>query len=158
MYVTEEMMRLAETWSDFKGNKHTIRNDKEKWIASNLAEIAFQIKYSEAKRISHTDYNADFVLKNQRIDVKTKQTIYDINDKFQVAIEARQKDYNVDWYAFYSYNPKQKKILFLGWKSKREYFEESYFVKKGELDVLNNWIASRDCYNLTVGELIKVIN
>jgi len=155
MQVTDEMIELAKVWSDFKGNRHTIRNDQTKWMASNLAEIAFAKKYPDAIRISDTDYNADFILKNQRIDVKTKQTNFRIKPNFQVAIEARQINYNVDWYAFYSYNAKQNEILFLGWKSKKDYLNESYFVKKGELDTLNNWTSSKDCYNLQVSQLIK---
>jgi hypothetical protein len=155
MQVSDDMMELAKVWSDFKGNKHTIRNDHTKWLASNLAEIAFAKKYPDAIRISDTDYNADFILKNKRIDVKTKETIYKIKPDFQVAIEARQIDYRVDWYAFYSYNPKLEQIFFLGWKSKQDYIEESYLVKKGELDKLNNWIALKDCYNLKVSKLLK---
>ena len=154
MKVTNEMQELANIWSDFKGNKHTIRNDKTKWLASNLAEIAFSKKYPHALRISDKDYNADFILKNKRIDVKTKVTNFEIKSNFQVAIEARQIDYNVDWYAFYSYNPKLNEIIFLGWKSKLDYVKESYFVKKGDIDKLNNWVSSKDCYNLQVSKLI----
>ena len=154
MKVTDEMLKLANVWSDFKGNKHTIRNDEIKWLASNLAEIAFSKKYPQALRISDKDYNADFILKNKRIDVKTKVTNFKIKSNFQVAIEARQIDYNVDWYAFYSYNPKSNEIIFLGWKSKSDYIQESYFVKKGDIDKLNNWVSSKDCYNLQVSKLI----
>ena len=70
MYVTEKMLKKAEQWSNFEANKFTAKvnqpiKQKELTTIGSLAEIMFLNKYPEAKRISNTDYNADFVLKEQ---------------------------------------------------------------------------------------------
>ncbi len=154
--VSKEILKQAEDWSTFSGNQFSIRNDSNKMITSNIAEIVFSQKYPEALRISDTDRNADFLLKGKRVDVKCKERNVFCKPSFEVSVEARQKDYDVDWYVFYSYNIKASKLEFLGWMDKESYYKKAKLYKKGDCMDNNNWVVSVDCYNLKIHELIRV--
>ena len=66
-------------------------------------------------------------------------------------------DYNskqkCDAYAFV----RVKKDLSVGWllgvKNKDNYFKESTFMKKGDIDPSNNFVVRADCYNLSIDKL-----
>jgi hypothetical protein len=160
MYITEEMLKKAEQWSDFEANKFTAKvnqpiKQKELTQIGSLAEIVFFNKYPSAKRISKTDYNADFILKGQRIDVKVKLGNNYMKPFYEVSIQASQKNYNVDWYVFFHYNRKEKDLNFLGWISKSEFFKKARFMKKGDIYKNNNHVIENDVYQLQIKELIK---
>lgn len=151
--IDEDTINLAESWSDFKGNKFSIRNDGTKMIVSNLAEICFSRQYPTAVRISDKDYNADFTLKGYRIDVKCKERAVYCREDYDVSVEARQMEYDVDWYMFYSYNSKANVMEFLGGMSKEEYKSKARLYRKGDVLDGNNWKVSVDCYNLKISQL-----
>lgn len=151
--IDESTLELAKNWSDFKGNQFSIRNDGTKMIISNLAEIIFSRTYPNAIRISDSDYNADFVLKGRRVDVKVKERSVFCNPNFEVSVEARQIDYNTDWYMFYSYNSREQVMEFLGGMRKDEYVKKATLYRKGDIDPSNNWKVSVDCYNLKISQL-----
>jgi len=160
MKVTDEMLKEAEQWSNFEANKFTAKVDqpikqKELTTIGSLAEIMFLSKYPESKRISNTDYNADFILKEQRIDVKVKLGNNYMKPFYEVSIQGSQKDYNVDWYVFFHYNRKEKDLNFLGWISKIDFFKKANFMKKGDIYTNNNHVIENDVYQLKIKELIK---
>ncbi len=153
--ITPEILELQKTWSEFKGNEFSIRKDEFHRFVSDIAEIVFQQTYPDAKRVSEHDTHADFILKGKRIDVKCKDRTVDATLDFDAAVEARQKDFNVDWYIFYSYNRKTNMLQFMGWISKEDYYKKAMLFKKGEMHGSNNWVVSVDCYNLKCQELIR---
>ena len=153
--IGDEILKQAEEWSTFSGNQFSIRNDSNKMITSNIAEIVFSQKYPEAIRISDTDRNADFLLKGKRVDVKCKERNVFCKKSFDVSVEARQKYYDVDWYVFYSYNIKSSELEFLGWMDKEGYYKKANLYKKGDCMDFNNWVVSVDCYNLKIKNLIR---
>jgi len=153
--IDDETLELAKNWSDFKGNKFSIRNDDTKMIVSNLAEIVFSRTYPNAIRISNTDRNADFIMNGKRVDVKCKERSVFCEDYYDVSVEARQIEYNADWYMFYSYNSKQKVMEFLGGIEKEDFIKIATLYKKGDIDPSNNWKVSVDCYNLKISKLSR---
>tara|TARA_R110000868_G_scaffold202172_2_gene449696 strand:- start:1526 stop:2005 length:480 start_codon:yes stop_codon:yes gene_type:complete len=153
--IDEETIELAKNWSDFQGNQFSIRTDGTKMIASNLAEIVFSRTYPEAIRISNTDYNADFIMKDQRVDVKCKERTVFCKEYYEVSVEARQIEYNADWYMFYSYNSKEKVMEFLGGIEKADYIKWAVLYRRGDIDPSNKWVVSVDCYNLKISELSR---
>lgn len=153
--IDDDTIKLAESWSDFKGNRFSIRNDKTKMIVSNLAEIVFSRTYPDAIRISDTDFNADFIWKDNRVDVKCKDRTVYCRDYYDVSIEARQIEYDVDVYVFYSYNSAERIMEFLGGITKMDYVQKAKLYRKGDIVDQNRWIVSVDCYNLKISELIR---
>ena len=151
--VTDNIMSVANEWSTFKGNRFSIRSDGGNRLVGDIAEVVFQSLYPNAKRISNIDTNADFLLKDKRIDVKCKDRTVDCKPFYEVSIETRQLEFNVDWYAFFSFNKKTCVIQFLGWISKDDYISKSRPLKKGDVDYSNGWVVNVDCNNLKVCEL-----
>lgn len=153
--ITNDHIIQAKNWCEFKGNDFSIRQDGINRFVGSLAEVIFQETYPSAIRISNIDFNADFILNDKRIDVKCKERSVFCKDYYEVSIEERQLNFNVDWYAFYSYNNIEQIIEFLGWKSKNDFIYESTQYKKGDVDPANNWKVSVDCRNLKIADLIK---
>tara|TARA_R110002020_G_scaffold33765_1_gene102607 strand:- start:12 stop:494 length:483 start_codon:yes stop_codon:yes gene_type:complete len=158
MQVTDEMIKKAEEWNEFKSNKFTAKKNnpikqRELTVIGNLAEIVFYEKYKDSKRISDTDYNADFILKNKRVDVKVKLGNEYLKPFYEVSIQASQKMYDVDWYAFYHYNRRKKDINFLGWISKKDFFIKANLKRQGDIYKNNNHKIENDVYQLKISEL-----
>lgn len=151
--ITNDHRLALSKWSDFSGNDFSIRLDGGNRSVGNLAEIVFKFMYPNAKRISHIDNNADFILKGKRIDVKCKDRSVDCKPFYEVSIETRQLKFDVDWYAFFSYNNKRDVMQFLGWISKEDYLLKSTPLIKGQVDKSNGWVVNVDCHNLKVCEL-----
>ena len=106
MKVTDEMLEEAEKWGLFESNKYTVykqnkQTQKEFQIFGNLGEWTFQKMYPESKRISHKDKQADFIINNERIDVKTKIGFNEFQTHWNVHVQEHQKDWNLDWYVFF---------------------------------------------------------
>jgi hypothetical protein len=154
--ITNDIIDLASKWNDFNGNQFSIRKDGVNRSIGNIAEIIFSRTYPDAIRISNIDKNADFILKGKRIDVKCKERSVYCKDFYEVSIEERQIDFDVDWYAFYSYNNKESVLEFLGWISKKEFIDKSRMLISGQIDCNNGWIVNVDCRNLKINELINV--
>jgi hypothetical protein len=153
--LTDSVFEKAKVWSEFKGNSLSIRGDGFNRYVGDLAEVVFSEMYPDAIRISDTDRNADFILKDRRIDVKCKDRTVDCKPYYEVSIETRQLiNFDVDWYAFFSFNRSCNTMQFLGWISKSDYLLKSKKLNKGDIDSTNNWKVSVDCNNLKVSELI----
>lgn len=153
--IDEATLKLAKEWSDFKGNQFSIRSDANKMIVSNLAEIIFERTYPNAVRISDKDFNADFIMNGKRVDVKCKERTVYCKDYYEVSVEARQMEYDTDWYMFYSFNSRDNVMEFLGGIEKDDYKCRSTLYKKGDRDPSNGWVVSVDCYNLKISELSR---
>jgi myo-inositol-hexaphosphate 3-phosphohydrolase len=151
--VDDAIFELAKHWSDFKGNMFSIRKDAGKLIVPNIAEILHSRRYPEAVRISNEDRHADFLIGGKRVDVKCKDRTVFCKDFYEVSVEARQIEYNVDEYAFYSYNNRERVMEYLGTISKYDFIKKAELKKKGDIDTSNNWRVSVDCYNLKISEL-----
>lgn len=151
--INDDIIAKAKEWSTFSGNSFSIRKDGGNRLVGDIAEVVFQLMYPSAKRISHIDRNADFLIKGKRIDVKCKDRTVDCKPNYEVSIETRQLNFDVDWYAFFSFNNKTSVLQFLGWSSKEDYLIKSKQLKKGTIDPVNNWIVNVDCNNLQVCEL-----
>ena len=151
-YKIEDLeIQEAEKWSNFKGNLKSINQDYWSKIAGALAEMYFQIRYHEAIRISENDYEADFILAGLRVDVKCKKRIRDPLPTYDASILAYQKEYNVDFYYFYSYNTEKKLLWRLGYIEKEEYFSKARELKKGDIDY--KFTVKADCYNILYNQL-----
>ena len=146
--ITSEVKEMADEWSEFIGNKHSIRKDGGNRKIGDYAEVIFWRMYPDARRISDKDRNADFVLKNKRIDVKAADRNGPINGEYECNIEHRQKDFEVDFYAFFSFNKKAGLMEFGGWISKQEFFDKARLIRKGWKRPDNGWVCSADCWTL----------
>ena len=151
--ITEGHRRTQRNWSTFKGNRHSIRKDGGNILVGDLAEIVFADLYPDAKRISHEDFAADFILGGERVDVKAKQRNGRCRSNYSCSVERRQKDFNCDWYAFFSFNVRDSEMEFLGWRDKASFFADAELWEVGQTDFLNGWTPSADSASIDASEL-----
>ena len=146
--ILKEVKEMAKEWSDFMRNKHSIKTDGRSLEAGNYAEVIFWRMYPDARRISDIDRQADFVLDGKRIDVKAANRNGPVTGEYECNIEHRQKDFDCDFYAFFSFNRTAAVMEYCGWISKAEFFAKAKLIRKGWQRPENKWICSADCWLL----------
>lgn len=151
--ITDTILKEAEKWSDFYSNALSINQDPESKLAGTLGEIIFQRLYPQAERISKEDREADFILEEARIDVKCKKRNFKPLPHYEVSILDYQKDFDVDFYYFFSYDAKEGILYQLGYISKDDFFKIARFMKKGDIDPSNNYEVKKDCWNIKINQL-----
>lgn len=155
MKLTPELKIYLSSWSKFNGNSLTIKNDGFRKLIGDFAEYVFQLKYPDALRISETDTQSDFILKEKRVDVKVVSYYTNKLSDCDVKVPAYQKNYNVDWYCFFVFCKVEQSLYFAGWKQKKDFFNEAVFRAKGEIIQPFNFRVLADCYTINTSKLIK---
>ena len=103
-------------------------------------------------------YHYDILWKdNIKVDVKTKQTRVKPLSHYDCSIAKTSSKQDCDWYVFTRVKKDFSVGWFLGAISKDDYFKESVFLQKGEVDPSNNFTVKADCYNLPISSLKKTI-
>lgn len=152
--VNEDLLSQARNWTECFSTSRSIRNDDGANLVGNLGEVIFSKMYPDAVRLPFTD-EADFLFKGLRVEVKTKDRTVGCKAYYDAGVQAYQKDYDVDWYVFYSWNTRGGFIEYLGWMEKAKFYEKARFCTKGSIDPANGWVVSRDCYVVLISELIR---
>jgi hypothetical protein len=158
MKVGSELLKEAKDWGLFKSNKYTVYKQNkdtqnEFQIMGNLGELTFQKMFPQAERISNKDYEADFIVNNKRIDVKTKIGYYEFQTHWNVHVQEHQKDWNLDWYVFFYYSKNAKELEYLGGISKVDFFKHCKLIQKGDL-FDNGHKVHQNQYALSTSKLI----
>jgi len=99
-------------------------------------------------------YEYDLVLDSGiKVDVKTKQTSVAPLDTYDCSIASFNTKQECDYYCFV----RVKKDFTVGWYlgvyDKKQYMEDSIFMKKGDVDPSNGYTVRSDCYNLKIKQL-----
>ena len=89
------------------------------------------------------------------MDVKTKDRNCFAEPHYTASVEARQRSFDCDWYAFFNYNKSERVMQWMGWYRKSDYFLDAKKANKGDVDTQNFWTVSADCYQLEYGHLQK---
>ena len=125
--------------------------------AGNIAGFSGELmvaKYLGADLTHTKDY--DIIFNDLKIDIKTKRTNYIPQLHYECSIAKTSLHQSCDSYVFVRVLPSFKEGWILGYKSKKDYFNEAVFLKKGEIDPSNNWKVSLDCYNLPISSLTDI--
>ncbi len=167
--ITEDLIEASKKIMLNKVLNRSIM-EGERNLLGTLGEICYLDvlhTISPSSNIIHAQtYDYDIILKDAKIDVKTKQRTVEPRDSYDASIVAYSKDkQKCDAYAFTSItvsktNPNDFIDFYLiGHISKSGYFNNASFKRKGDLDG-NNFISPNkrfrireDCYNLTYGSL-----
>lgn len=153
--ITKELLSKAETWSDFKRNKFTHSDNEEDQIGGALGEILFANRYPDAKRLSNTDRQTDFLLKDKRVDVKTTIHKYPPRADYFVHVNEHQKDFLTDFYYFFWYDCENKIIYNLGFVSKNDFYNSATFYEKGDYFPNSNKKMKESIYRLSINNLVR---
>lgn len=120
-------------------------------ICGFVGEAVMQ-DYFNAKEANTYDY--DLIINDgKKVDVKTKQTKVKPRDYYDCSISNFNTKQGCDYYAFVRVNNELTKAWFLGLVDKESYFENSRFLKKGEVDGDNGFVVRADCHNLSINKV-----
>jgi hypothetical protein len=153
--LSNDQFKRAEKLYDFKALNNSITKGESN-IFGAIGEIMvndyFVGKGADVDFKSTYDY--DMIIDGYKVDVKCKATNYQPKDYFNCAIPAIQARQKCDFYFFTFATYDFKTCYLAGYKQKADYFKESRFVKKGEIDH-SNWEFKADNYILTIGNITK---
>jgi len=148
--ITKDVLRNSVACffgSDFEANKKSLSGSKSK-MRGIIGEVLFKSKYSIAKYIDCYDY--DFLLKDKKIDIKTKFINVFPNENMFVNVKAEPLQ-DTDFYYFVMVLSNLKYAWHLGYISKDDFLREATLRKKGE--VKDNFTFDFDHYELPIKKL-----
>ena len=146
---------MAQRKSDEMGKlKNSIRSGAGNLIGfvGELAVCAY------LKILPCNTYDYDVIYRNVTLDIKTKECTSPPKSFYECSIASFNTTQKCKAYVFTRVCG--YKVWILGWKGKTEYFDQSNFLRKGQVDPSNNFTVKADCYNLKISDLrcIEKIN
>jgi hypothetical protein len=149
--ITEEMLILAKQRAKDLGVLRNSITSGQGNTAGYVGEIAVQ--KTLGGDIKDT-FNYDIMFSDGvKADVKTKRCKSKPLPYYECSISNYNTSQKCEKYVFVRVLNDYSKAWILGSKDKKDYFEQSSFVKKGQLDPSNGWRAKCDCWNLPISSL-----
>jgi len=103
-------------------------------------------------------YDYDILKEGIKYDVKSKETTVKPKPYYECSIADYNPNQDCDFYIFTRVLNDHSKCWILGLKSKEDYFKESRFLKKGQIDGTNQFVVKADCHNLEISRLQPIDN
>ena len=103
--------------------------------------------------IDESTYDYDFIINGYKVDVKTKKTSVKPEGHSNCSVADYNTTQKCDYYFFVRINEEKKECYLLGHKSKKEFYEQCFFAKKGEIDYGKPFPV--DCHNLQIDNIDK---
>lgn len=107
------------------------------------------------------DEGVDFIINNKRVDVKTMTRTTDVRDYYVHNFIGYQKNYDVDYYVFLSYNKRKRELTVCGCIDKKSFFEKADYYPKGTRRTRSNgsyFYSKAPLYEIKQTELMQVDN
>jgi len=149
--ITKDMLEKAEKLYSFGKLNNSITEGKSN-IYGAIGEIAVMEYLNIDQNNCVSTYDYDILLNGAKLEVKTKKTTVIPQDHYLCSIA----DYNTkqvcDYYLFVRVKKDKSVAFLLGYMEKDTFFQESFFKKKGELDI-NNFTFKADCHNIKIQDL-----
>lgn len=102
-------------------------------------------------------YDFDIIANGFTIDVKTKSTSAEPLPHYSCSVASFNTKQQCDYYAFV----RVKKDLTMAWwcgvYSKNDFYRDSVFMKKGDIDTDNKYVVRADCHNLPISSLKETL-
>ena len=151
--ITPEQIERAEKHYDFKSLKGSIMKGESN-IYGALGEIVVHDYFSKLYdcELCNT-YDYDLIIKNHKVDVKTKRTTVKPQPHYNCSLFWNTKQ-KCDFYYFVRVLENKTKAFILGYISKEAFYEKATKCKGGESE--NEYFKFKsDGYNLPISELNK---
>jgi len=152
--ITDEQRKRANELYEFNVLNGSVTRGEGNEVGA-LGEILVLDKYKD-KAEYVGDYNYDLIIKDKKVDVKTKKQNVPPANHHTYNIFAFNTTQKCDYYCFVVIHKDLTKGWIVGWKQKDEFFKTAKFRKKGEVDdsIPNcTWTFKGDCYCLKITEL-----
>lgn len=107
------------------------------------------------------DEGIDFIINDKRVDVKTMTRTTDVRDYYVHNFIGYQKDYEVDYYVFLSYNKRNRGLTVCGCIDKESFFKKADFFPKGAKRYRSNgsyFHSKAPLYEIKQTDLIQIRN
>ena len=153
--ITEEQIKIAESLYPFNNLKDSITKGNSD-IYGALGEVIVHDHFKKnGNNVSYTGgYEYDMIINQKKIEIKTKK-VARLNTEFVLAsVSAHNTRQNCDFYFFCQVSADKSKGWLLGWKSKKDFYEQAFFKRKGDIDE-DGFVFKGDCYNLKIKDLNK---
>jgi hypothetical protein len=100
-------------------------------------------------------YDYDLIVKEHKVDVKTKACTSEPKAEYFCSVADYNTKQDCDVYAFVRILEDFSKAWLLGYCSKKYFYNNAKFYRKGDLDPSSNlgWRFRADCYNLQINAL-----
>ena len=153
---TQEMVDSAKKKAKIMGSINNSILKGRGNFAGFLGEEAVA-SYITANIISFDEgenkYGHDLNKNGKRIEVKTKRRTVKPRLNYDVSVAATSKHHVYIFTSIQFDGNEPKKIWIIGQKDRDAYFKEARFIKKGEPEGDNGFIARIDMYNMVTTEL-----
>lgn len=109
--------------------------NKKEQLTGIIGQTVFADLINDVRPNGETgfDEGKDFIINNKRVDIKTMTRSVPMRSFFVHNFVGYQKEYQVDYYVFASFNTKANILTICGYVSKNEFFEKADYFPKGSL-------------------------
>lgn len=158
---TDEDKEIARKHYDFTCLKNSVTKGKGNLVGA-LGELCLtkylKEVYPEIITNLNPTYDYDLIFNNIKIDVKSKRTTAKPLPHYSCGVFAMNTKQDCDLYYFTRVNFIQGECYLLGYYPKQQFFEDSTFRKKGEIEPTspNNFQYVRNSYCMSVDKLYKI--
>tara|TARA_R110000824_G_scaffold87254_2_gene215173 strand:+ start:775 stop:1299 length:525 start_codon:yes stop_codon:yes gene_type:complete len=167
----KSMIEEAQEWADNLGAiKNSITKGKGNYVG-RLGELALAKHIGAGEAQDQSGY--DLIFNGKKIEVKTKRRAVPPRENYIVNLAKTSRHQRPDIYAFLSAQFESQKsgqyknlekLWLCGYKSSEDYFNESTFYAKGDIDPgwkptpqRKHYRFSADCYVMNISDLDGVI-
>ena len=149
--ITDEIKTIADNKAKEMGRLNNSITKGEGNLSGFIGEAVAQAVLGG--ELNNT-YQYDLVLPSGKtVDVKTKRTTVKPKDYYDCSVAAFNTKQRCDYYCFVRVKDDLSVAWYLGVYDKQEYFKDSIFLTKGQIDPSNNFTVKADCYNLKINKL-----
>lgn len=123
-------------------------------IYGAIGEILILDRYGKHSKYVG-DRNYDIIIRDQKVDVKTKRTTTIPEPHYLASIADVTKKQECDWYCFVRVHENLSNAWLLGWAPSTEFFKVATYYHMGDVDPTSSygWHFQEDCWNLPIKDL-----
>ena len=152
--TTEKQITAAETLYPFAALRGSISKGYSNKYGA-LGEIVVNDYFKKIREVDFTStYDYDMIIDGKKVDVKAKQCNTTPLPEYLCSISSFNTKQKCDFYFFCRVKKDFSKCYILGYISKKRFYKEAFFKKKGELDI-NGWEFKDDSYHIQISKLNK---
>tara|TARA_R110000796_G_scaffold161858_2_gene278637 strand:- start:200 stop:736 length:537 start_codon:yes stop_codon:yes gene_type:complete len=151
--ITDEQRKRAEELYEFNVLKGSVTKGEGNAVGA-LGEIIVLDYFGKlAKYVG--DYDYDLIIRDKKVDVKTKKQKMRPAKHHSCNIFAYNTQQKCDWYCFVFVHQSLNYGWIMGWLTKDEFYKKATFRKGGEADptLETSWVFKGNCYTIKVTDL-----
>ena len=151
--IKQKQIDEAQNLYTFKNLKGSITNGQSN-IYGALGEVIVYDYFKDKKYniIKQNTYDYDLIINGYKVDVKTKKTTVTPLSHYLCSISDFNTKQKCDYYFFLRVKNDFTKSYLLGYISKKDFYQYSFFKYKGDIDI-NGFIFKDNCYNIEIQKL-----